>query len=35
MPARNGVLMSDLLFVLVVLAFFAVAALVVKGIERL
>jgi len=27
--------MSDLLFVLVVLAFFAVAALVVKGIERL
>lgn len=31
----TGALMEDLLFVVVSLAFFAVAALIVKGVERL
>ncbi|MEP7088580.1 MAG: hypothetical protein ABI776_00625 [Nocardioidaceae bacterium] len=33
--SMTGALMEDLLFVVVSLAFFAVAALIVKGVERL
>jgi hypothetical protein len=34
-PTTTGDLMADVIFVLVTLAFFAVAALVLRGVEKL